>query len=301
MKKRIFSSILLVFIFVFLSACSFISDSKKEFTIFEGDLIEINVENKEIKSLSSNDSNIIECIEDTFVRAKSVGETSVIVEFENNKKDEYKFNVLAKEITKDEDYEKQNKQIVKDINLEIENFSKKIKRSNYLSIDAKTYAYSIDHDGHKTESEIETVNIKTRANPLQMEISSEDEFYILTKEEGEFYIYRGDLHEKLIRFHYAADEEEFKKLQEANLHYFEPEGLLDFEFNSEKGKAYYNGNYYIFHAYFEDCINDSAKKQIVRVLIFLAHILTLVLILLAIGVSFINFRQVKTLSIWIYS
>ena len=177
------------------------------------------------------------------------GTTTTEIIFENGKKRTITINVIPRKI-KDINVSK-NQKIENEVQKKATEYERKIKASNYLKINVL--------EGEKL-LDFYTLNMK--ANPLTFEYVDDREVRVLKKENSKFYEYRKIDDNYFKKSEYANDSEEFQKLYESSLYYFDSNKMLDFIFDNSNGNAYFNGEYYILRGYYKDLINEQMREEI---------------------------------------
>lgn len=259
--KRILTTLGLVLL-LFLSACSyFLSGESYELYLLEGDVIYLDDGGSEIESIILDNENA-SVIDNKFISVEKEGITIGNINYIQKEKDEIKLNISPRTL-KPIDV-KENKKIKEEIYSKINDFTKKISLSNYLSFDLNAYL-EVSNEGKEISSSVMNSRAKMRANPLYLEFNGyqkEDDLVIIQKEKDKYYQYFLYDENTYYKMNYAEDDHNFKLSYDASIYYFDAEGMLDFVFDCEKGNAYKSENYYIFNARYEDCLNEDMKEAI---------------------------------------
>ena len=259
--KKTLTTLGLGFILI-LSACSYFAGGESyELNLLEGDVIYIDNGDSEINSITLNNENA-KVIDNKFISIEKEGMIIGDIDYQQNRSDNITLNISPRKLKPID--AKENEYIKNEIDTKINNFTQKITLSNYLSFDLNAYI-EVSNDDKELTSTVIYNNAKIKANPLYLEFNGyqkEDDLFIIQKEKDKYYqyfLYDDDTYYKM---EYAEDDNMFNINYNASIYYFDAEGMLDFVFDCEKGNAYKNGNYYIFHAYYEDCLNDEMREAI---------------------------------------
>lgn len=245
--KKILSFLTMLILLMCCVSCN--TNESDEITLMVGEYIHSDLDLKTIKKINLKDQEIGGVSNSGVFYGSKEGETTAEIIFKNGKKRTITINVIPRKI-KDINVS-ENQKIENEVQRKTTEYERKIKASNYLKINVLEGEKMLD---------FYTLNMK--ANPLTFEYVDGREVRVLKKENSKFYEYRKIDDNYFQKSEYANDSEDFQKLYESSLYYFDSNKMLDFIFDNSNGNAYFNGEYYILRGYYKDLINEQMREEI---------------------------------------